>query len=58
MCYNITSQPEDGGTKVTVEVEYTVPIPVLGKVAESFIVKANEREIELLLANLKDRLEA
>lgn len=51
-------QPEDGGTKVTYEAEYTVPIPLLGKVAEAFIVKANEREAELLLANLKDRLEA
>ena len=51
-------QPEAGGTKVTFEVEYTVPVPLLGKVAEAFIVKANEREAELILANLKDRMEA
>ncbi|GAI43332.1 unnamed protein product [marine sediment metagenome] len=51
-------QPEAGGTKVTVEAEYTVPIPVLGKVAEALIVKLNEREAELILANLKARMEA
>jgi len=51
-------QPEAGGTKLAVEVEYTVPIPVLGKLAEAFIVKQNEREFELLLANLKARMEA
>ena len=51
-------QPEAGGTKVTFEAEYTVPIPLLGKLAEAFIVKANEREAELILANLKHRMEA
>ena len=51
-------QTEAGGTKVTFEVEYTVPIPVLGKLAEAVIVKMNDREGELLLANLKARMEA
>jgi uncharacterized protein YndB with AHSA1/START domain len=51
-------QPEAGGTKVTYEAEYTVPIPLLGKLAEAFIVKQNEREAELILANLKARMEA
>ena len=50
-------QPEAGGTKVTFEVEYTVPIPVLGKLAEAIIVKMNEHEGELILANLKARME-
>ncbi len=51
-------QPDAGGTKVTFNVEYTVPIPVLGKLAEAIIVKMNEHEAELLLANLKTRIEA
>lgn len=51
-------QPADGGTKVTVEVSYRVPIPVLGKVAEAFIIQGMEREIGAMLANLKNRLEA
>jgi len=50
-------QPEAGGTKVTFDVEYTVPIPVLGKLAEAIIVKMNEHEGEVILANLKSRME-
>jgi uncharacterized membrane protein len=53
-----TFQPEAGGTKVTAESEYSVPIPLLGKLAEAFIVKLNENEAELVLANLKARMEA
>jgi len=53
-----TFQPEDGRTKLTVEVEYIVPIPLIGKLAEAIIIKQNERETESLLANLKDRMEA
>ena len=51
------TQPEDGGTNVTFEGEYTVPIPLLGKLAEAFIVKLNEHEAEAILANLKARME-
>ena len=53
-----TFEPEDPGTRVTSEIEYTVPIPLLGKLAERVIVKMNERESEVLLANLKIRMEA
>jgi carbon monoxide dehydrogenase subunit G len=50
--------PEGEGTKLNVSIEYTVPVPVLGKLAEGLIVKMNEREADTLVANLKDRLEA
>ena len=50
-------QPEASGTKVTFTVEYTVPIPVLGKLAEAVIVKINDHEGDVLLANLKSRME-
>jgi uncharacterized membrane protein len=53
-----TYQPEAGGTKMTWEIEYTVPVPLLGKLAEAVIVKMNERESELVLSNLKARMEA
>jgi len=56
--YTWTFQPEDGGTKMTVEVEWTVPVPVLGKLAEVLIVRQQEREFDLFLANLKDKMEA
>lgn len=50
-------QPEQGGTKLNLEIEYTVPVPLLGKLAEAFIVKQNEHEADVMLANLKDRME-
>jgi uncharacterized membrane protein len=53
-----TYQPEAGGTKLTWGIEYAVPVPLLGKLAEAVIVKMNEREAELVLANLKARMEA
>jgi uncharacterized membrane protein len=52
-----TFQPEGKGTKVTLEADYTVPIPLLGKLAESVIVKLNEQEAVTILANLKARME-
>jgi uncharacterized protein YndB with AHSA1/START domain len=51
-------QPVDGGTKLINTTEYKVPIPLLGKLAESIIVKMNENEAEVILANLKAMMEA
>jgi len=53
-----TYLPTDSGTRVTAEVDYTVNVPVLQKLAEAFLVKLNENEAETLLANLKARMEA
>ncbi|MFC1923693.1 SRPBCC family protein [Chloroflexota bacterium] len=53
-----TYEPEDGGTKMTALTEYKIPVPLLGKMAEAFIVKMNENESATILANLKARLEA
>jgi carbon monoxide dehydrogenase subunit G len=49
--------PEGGGTRATFSVEYVVPVPVLGKLAENAIVRANEQEMDVVLANLKATLE-
>jgi uncharacterized membrane protein len=51
-------KPEAGGTQLTVQVEYTVPVPLLGKLAEAFIIKQNKNEMDVLLANLIARMEA
>ena len=48
---------EDGGTKVNLTVEYTIPVPVLGKLGEALILKQNEREADTAMANLKAKLE-
>jgi len=53
-----TYEPENGSTKLTVEIEYKVPVPLLGKLAESFILKQNDQEGDTLLSNLKARMEA
>lgn len=44
-------------TTVTVEVTYSIPVPLLGRLAESFIQQINEREAETVLSNLKARME-
>ena len=51
-------QPEGDETKVTLDIEYSVPIPLLGKLAEAIIVKMNDHEGEVIIANLKARMEA
>ena len=48
---------DGAGTKLTCEVEYTIPVPVLGKIGEALIAKINEREMETTLSNLKDVME-
>jgi hypothetical protein len=47
----------DVGTELTLVVDYTVPVPVLGRLAEALILRQNEREADLAMANLKGRLE-
>ena len=53
-----TFEPEGSGTKMTTSTDYKIPVPLLGKIAEAFIVKMNENESDIILANLKARLEA
>jgi uncharacterized membrane protein len=52
-----TVQPDGTDTKVTFRVDYAVPIPVLGKLAEAAIVRLNDHEGDAILANLKTVLE-
>ncbi len=53
-----TFAPIQGGTKLDLEVDYTIPVPVLGKMAEKLVLKRNEREADLWMENLKQKLEA
>lgn len=50
-------ESEGDKTNLNVDVEYVVPVPVLGKLAESIIVKQNEQEATVLLDNLKSKME-
>lgn len=53
---NIVEPHRDGAT-LTIEAEYTIPIPVMGKLAERITVRRNERDLESALLNVKEALE-
>lgn len=50
-------KPRDGGTALTIEVEYTLPFIVLGRFAEHLTLRRSEREMQLSLLTLKEILE-
>ena len=54
-CWEYENVPE--GTRLHLEVEYRVPIPLIGKLAEAVIIKQNDHEANNMLHNLKDRME-
>jgi len=53
----MTFESQEGGTLLTVDVEYIIPIPLVGKLADPFILRQNENEADTFLANLKARME-
>ena len=56
--WTFTFEPVDGGTKLTAQGEWHVKLPVVGNTFERMMVKEHEDALELLLANVKDQLEA
>ncbi len=56
--FDFVFTPSNGGTHVELTIEYDIPIPVLGKLAEKLVAERNEREMELNLQNIKDNCEA
>lgn len=52
-----TYEARGGGTMVTCEVEYDMPTPVIGRLAEAVVAKLNEREMANVLENAKTALE-
>jgi carbon monoxide dehydrogenase subunit G len=51
-------EPSEHGTQITIDVEYSIPIPIIGKLAERIVRSRNEREFRLSIENLKELLEA
>jgi len=49
---------DGSGMRLMVEVEYDLPVPVIGKIAEAIALKINERDFDAMLGNLKDLMEA
>ncbi len=56
--WHFTYEPKDQGTQLSLMVEYEIPVPILGKLAEAVIRRQNEREAELALSNIKARMES
>jgi len=50
-------EPRGDDTRVTFTVDYTVPVPVIGRLAETAIIKLNDHEGDLVLENLKTIVE-
>ncbi len=46
------------GTRLNLDLQYTIPGPVIGKLAEALVARINERDVDTLLANLKDVMES
>jgi uncharacterized membrane protein len=46
-----------GRTKVSLTIDYQVPIPLLGQLTEMIILKMNAKEVGLILDNLRIRFE-
>jgi carbon monoxide dehydrogenase subunit G len=47
----------DGDTKLNLDIEYTIPIPVLGKLAEKIVLGQNEKIADQVLNNIKTKME-
>lgn len=56
--WDYSVEPHEQGTLMNLEVEYSIPIPVLGRFAEHLAVRQNARSFELALINVKDVMEA
>ncbi len=50
-------EPGENGTTLTLDIDYVVPVPVLGKLAENIVMKRAGRNIECALDNARDVLE-
>ena len=46
-------EPEDGKTRLSLEAEYTMPTPLLGRLAEGIVARINEKDIGELVNILK-----
>ena len=48
-----TLEPEGDGTRVSLKMEYTIPVVALGKLAEKILFKQNEKAADEGMANLQ-----
>lgn len=51
-------EPHGERTHLDLDIDYTIPIPVVGKMAEKLVKMQNDREAEINMQNIKDRMES
>ena len=56
--WDYSVEPHADGTLLSIQVEYSIPIPVLGRLAERLAIKQNAASFDLALINVKDVMEA
>lgn len=56
--WTFSFSPHKNGTHLDLDIDYSIPVPVLGKIAEKVLLKHNEREAEQNLLNIKEVLES
>jgi uncharacterized membrane protein len=49
--------PERDHTRLSVEIRYTIPTPLVNKLKEQVVIRENEHEARAMVENLKTRLE-
>lgn len=55
--FTFSFEPNEEGTFLKLNIDYIIPVPVLGKIAEKIVLRKNEREADLALENIKIHLE-
>jgi uncharacterized membrane protein len=55
--FGYTVEPHEDGATLTIEIQYAVPVPVLGRLAERVLLRRNAREFEVGIVTIKDVLE-
>jgi uncharacterized protein YndB with AHSA1/START domain len=55
--WTLTFAPHQDGTMLNLNVDYTIPVPVLGKMVEKLVLKRNQRDADTWMENLKETME-
>lgn len=55
--FDFTFEADNGGTKLTVDAEWHLPVPLVGPPIEALIMKRSEKDGEAMLAGIKARVE-
>ena len=50
-----TFRTRDNRTRITLTVDYKIPIPLLGKITETIVMIMNKQELSLMMSNLRAR---